>query len=84
MGEIADMMLDGTMRQGCGVWLHDGEDGPGYPGYCSACQPDDKPEYGCYNGKRRKKREQCQQCGKKLLDGLALKQHMKDKHGEIL
>lgn len=39
MGEIADMMLDGTMCQGCGVFLHDGEDGPGYPGYCSGCAP---------------------------------------------
>ena len=35
MGEIADMMLDGTMCAGCGVWLNDGEDGDGYPGYCS-------------------------------------------------
>jgi hypothetical protein len=44
MGEIAEMMLDGTMCQGCGVWLHDGEDGPGYPGYCSSCEPDDEEE----------------------------------------
>jgi hypothetical protein len=41
MGEIADMMLDGTMCQGCGEWLHDGDDGPGFPGYCSACEPDE-------------------------------------------
>jgi hypothetical protein len=50
MGEIADMMLDGTMCQGCGEFLHDtadgfpGADGPGYPMYCSACQPDDEPQ----------------------------------------
>lgn len=39
MGEIADMMLDGTMCQGCGVFLCDGEDGPGFPGWCSGCKP---------------------------------------------
>lgn len=45
MGEIADMMLDGTMCQGCGEWLNDGEDGPGYPGYCAGCKPlDDEDE----------------------------------------
>lgn len=42
MGEIADMMLDGTMCQGCGEWLHEGGDGLGYPGYCYGCKP--RPE----------------------------------------
>ena len=36
MGEIADMMLDGTLCEGCGVYL-EGEP-TGYPRYCSgAC-----------------------------------------------
>lgn len=35
MGEIADMMLDGTMCAMCGVFLHDGQSGQGFPGYCS-------------------------------------------------
>lgn len=34
MGEIAEMMLDGTLCEGCGEYL--GED-LGYPGYCNAC-----------------------------------------------
>ena len=38
MGEIADMMLDGTMCEGCGEWLNDGEDGQGWPGLCESCQ----------------------------------------------
>ncbi len=46
MGEIADMMLDGTMCSGCGEWLHDGEDGPGYPGYCSSCAREMAQEHG--------------------------------------
>ena len=31
MGEIADMMLDGTMDCETGEWNFDGEDGPGFP-----------------------------------------------------
>ena len=33
MGEVADMMLDGTMCEGCGEFLH-GE-AAGHPNYCS-------------------------------------------------
>lgn len=36
MGEIAEMMLDGTLCEGCGEYIDD--DAPGYPRYCSdAC-----------------------------------------------
>lgn len=31
MGEIADMMLDGTMCPETGEWNFDGADGPGFP-----------------------------------------------------
>jgi hypothetical protein len=31
MGEIADMMLDGTMDCETAEWNFDGEDGPGWP-----------------------------------------------------
>lgn len=31
MGEIAEMMLDGTMDCETGEWNFDGEDGPGWP-----------------------------------------------------
>lgn len=31
MGEIAEMMLDGTMDCETGEWNSDGEDGPGWP-----------------------------------------------------
>jgi hypothetical protein len=33
MGEIAEMMLDGTLCEGCGDYLGDGDEG--YPQYCS-------------------------------------------------
>ena len=34
MGEIAEMMLDGTMCEACGVFIDEGE-ADGYPRYCS-------------------------------------------------
>jgi len=36
MGEIADMMLDGTLCEGCGVFLN--KNPPGYPCYCDECE----------------------------------------------
>lgn len=42
MGEIADMMLDGTMCQVCGCFLNDGEDGEGFPMTCDDCKGDDE------------------------------------------
>lgn len=35
MGEISEMMLDGTLCEGCGEFLN--EDPPGYPCYCAGC-----------------------------------------------
>lgn len=40
MGEIAEMHLDGTLCEACGVFL-DGES-PGYPRYCSADCAEDR------------------------------------------
>lgn len=34
MGEIAEMMLDGTLCEGCGEYI-DGEGAEGFPRYCS-------------------------------------------------
>ncbi|EPF4336884.1 hypothetical protein ACSSH6_000891 [Enterococcus faecalis] len=36
MGEIAEMMLEGVLCAGCGVFLD--VDGNGYPEYCEDCQ----------------------------------------------
>jgi hypothetical protein len=39
-GDVADMMLDGTLCEGCGAYLDDGP-APGFPRYCSsACAPE--------------------------------------------
>jgi hypothetical protein len=42
MGEIAEMVLDGTICERCGVWLHNGE-GNGFPGICKYCQAKNEP-----------------------------------------
>lgn len=39
MGEIADMMLDGTLCEGCGVYIGEGD---GFPQYCSKDCADDR------------------------------------------
>lgn len=39
MGDISEMMLDGTLCMGCGVFLED-MNADGFPRYCSAeCDP---------------------------------------------
>lgn len=38
MGEIAEMMLNGLMCEGCGEFMDDHEE-PGYPRRCAACAP---------------------------------------------
>ena len=42
MGEIAEMMLDGTLCEGCGEYLDGG--GLGFPMRCAACGGDDEGE----------------------------------------
>ncbi len=37
MGEIAEMMLDGTLCEGCGEYLGEGD---GFPRYCASCSDD--------------------------------------------
>lgn len=42
MGEIADMMLDGTLCEACGVYID--SPAPGHPRYCSrVCAADRSP-----------------------------------------
>lgn len=77
MGEIAEMMLYGTMCAGCGEFLNDGEDGDGFPEYCSACTPDyeePKPKSKAPAVKRtaelKTTASKCQSAIDKMLDGV--------------
>lgn len=73
MGEIADMMLEGVLCEGCGEYMGGGGIGPRR---CIACRP----------AKMRAVESQAQphkcKCGKRFKYASALKQHRRDKHGE--
>ena len=72
MGEIAEMMLDGTLCEGCGTYL-DGE-GDGVPRRCSACKRDDaRPAADA--------RVACKECGR-AVKFIGLPDHMRDAHGK--
>lgn len=80
MGEIAEMMLDGTMCAGCGEWLNDGEDGDGFPGYCASCAPDYEDGIARTKcGQLRPSKTNCPHCDK-LVKKVGLEQHIKHKH----
>lgn len=72
MGDIADMMLDGDLCQGCGEFM----DGEGYAQFCKGCQK----EMGIDRyGEPLSKKIPCPICGKKVKQtGLAM--HKRDVH----
>lgn len=41
MGEIADLLIDGTLCRDCGAVMDDG-DSPGYPRWCNACESEEQ------------------------------------------
>lgn len=80
MGDIADMMLDGTLCEGCGVYI-EGE-APGYPRHCSAqCRTDCSPAVAPKSQPIAKVK--CPICKRKVKhNGLA--DHMRDAHTKRL
>lgn len=80
MGEIAEMMLDGTMCQVCGEFIN--EDPPGYPVTCGGCARDEYPdaEQVIHVGDITKP-ARCPDCNKRFKNGNALGQHWDAKHG---
>ena len=92
MGEIADMMLEGQMCQGCGEILGQGD---GYPVFCKGCQREmGLDAYGdkidAHNDKQattkggepinRPSKVNCPECNK-LVKKAGLAMHRKDVHG---
>ncbi len=76
MGEIADMMLDGTLCEGCGVYM--GDD-CGYSRRCAGCRKQDKLVTA---PKEKVKHEflTCPEC-KKRVKKVGILDHRRDKHG---
>lgn len=73
MADISEMMLDGTLCEGCGCNL--AGDPPGYPRYCSRqCQQDRRQENPAST------KVACPIC-KKRVKRNGLSNHMRDAHG---
>lgn len=70
MGEIAEMMLDGTLCEGCGVYM--GAD-TGFPVRCAQCQNDGQVP-------RKGMKAECPVC-KRKVKAVGLDDHMRDAHG---
>lgn len=83
MGEVAEMMLDGTLCEGCGVFLN--EKAPGHPCHCHACAAENKTEKTTqrisahHKQQAAQKKVPCPTCGRRVkATGLA--DHVRDAH----
>ncbi len=89
MGDISEMMLDGTLCECCGIlMISEGEESCGYPIRCEACQGDEDLEgLGQVTHTQllrpfKPKTEECHLCKRKFAGTNSLRQHMRDRHGE--
>jgi hypothetical protein len=79
MGEIADQMLDGTLCEGCGVYMGDE---CGHPRLCNACdEHKDEPAQNEVN--RIVKKVACPTC-QRMVKLAGLSAHIRDKHEKVV
>lgn len=80
MGEIAEMMLDGTLCEGCGAYLDGSADG--FPRRCRACKSDSRSMQQHPNTiyKPSVPKVSCPTCKRRVKEA-GLKDHMRDAHG---
>lgn len=76
MGDIADMMIDGTLCQGCGVYLE--SESFGVARYCAGCKQG-QHGIGMQVGPNAIK-VNCPKCQRRVKE-IGLAQHLRDKHG---
>lgn len=84
MGEYADQILDGSVCQYCGVYMHEYEAAPGYPVTCAGC--DEGPEATAAPalppiGKHVPCPDPTNGCERKFINRHAAGMHWIDKHG---
>lgn len=78
MGEIADMMIDGTLCESCGVFLEGRS--PGHPRRCRRCSGAHDRREAKFSAPSNPAKVACKECGRHVkATGLA--DHMRDKHG---
>jgi hypothetical protein len=82
MGEIAEMMLDGDLCEGCGVYM--GFPGEGFPRRCASCAKEQRAEnhQATLAHHQQIKKVPCPTCGKKVK-AVGLSNHQRDAHGAI-
>lgn len=79
MGEIAEMMLDGTLCAGCGEYLD--QEPVGYPVYCGGCGGFPDAEAVVKVEIDVAKPARCPDCDRRFKNGSALGMHWDAKHG---
>ncbi len=89
MGDIADMMLDGTLCAGCGE-LIDEEGGDGVPRYCGGCDASVPMHYTTPKDRRRsanstasinaRKPFKCPACPRRFGTEVGRNHHQRDVH----
>lgn len=75
MGEIADMMLDGTLCQTCGEYVG----GDGFPTFCASCASEQPSGDRTFAQPRNPGKVACTMCGRHVRTA-GLNDHMRDKH----
>lgn len=85
MGEVAEMMIDGTLCQGCGIFLN--ESAPGHPCHCYECAAEGKADNKArrisehHKQQAAQKKIPCEKCGRRVkVVGMA--DHIRDSHSE--
>ena len=79
MGEIAEMMLDGTLCGSCGEYIGDGD---GFSQFCPGCEPDWLIEAVTGVKTEPTKTLKCDYCNRLFASDYARNQHTRAKHGK--
>lgn len=78
MGDVADMMLEGMLCEGCGEFLGEGM---GFPQYCASCAGEAEESEPRVDPRRKLR---CPWCKRQPKGERGLIDHCRDAHGVIM